>query len=89
MNHVPICMVPLASKASNVDPRGGSRTGATYVPRSPHTLHMEEWIPEVALVQGIPVPRSPLSDRMRGWIPEVALVQGIPAFHVVHLPRHT
>ena len=43
--------VLLASKYGGVDPRSGSRTGRTCVSRSPLSVSMEVWIPEVALVQ--------------------------------------
>ena len=54
MSHVPYCQVLLASISGDVDPRGGSCTGQTCVPRSPYSLGMEEWIPDVALIQGVP-----------------------------------
>ena len=35
----------------SVDPRGGSRTNLLCVPRSPPSVGIGVWIPEVALVQ--------------------------------------
>ena len=52
----------------SVDPRGGSQTDLICVPRSPPSVVIRVWIPEVALVQILVcVPRSPSPVNI-GWV---------------------